>query len=176
LSRSPLYNCADIYGQNALPHDPRFGIDPAVLLSSGVLRDTAVPEQASLRAKSLIEVGRFREARSILVPHTHCAPGTLRARIVDQLAQCAMYGGGDWHTQLSMALEIHAGNNSLSELALTHQRLGEMLLLQGEFAQADKHFISADHIFSTLSTPARWRGSAHCVHVCICVQGVLKQH
>ena len=155
MSRSTSHNRADLYGRNALEHDPRFGIDPAVLLSSGILRDPAVPEQASLRAKSLIEAGRFREARSILQPHTHCAPGPLRARIVDQLAQCAMYGGGDWQTQLSAALDIHAENNSLSEIALTHQRLGEMLLLRGEFAEADKHFISADRIFSTLVDPGK---------------------
>ncbi len=66
-----------------------------------------------------------------------------------------MYGGGDWHTQLSTALDIHAENNSLSELALTHQRLGEMLLLQGEFAQADTHFLSADHIFTAVIDPGK---------------------
>ena len=151
MSRSiSQHNRADFHGCNALDHDPRFGIDPAVLLSSGILRDPAVPQQASLRAKSLIEAGRFREARTILQPHAHSASAPWRARIVDQLAQCAMYGGGDWQTQLTAALEIHVDNNSLSEIALTHQRLGEMLLLQGEFAKADGHFIAADHIFSSI--------------------------
>jgi len=155
LSRSPSHNCADFYGHHALPHDPRFGIDPAVLLSSGILRNPAVPEQASLRAKSLIEAGRFREARAILQPHAHSAPEPWRARITDQLAQCAMYGGGDWLSPLTSALDMHAQSNGLAELAGTHQRLGEMLLLQGEFALADKHFISADHIYSTLVDPGK---------------------
>ncbi len=134
---------ADVYGLN-------FGIDPEVLLASGILRDPNVPQQASLRAKSLIEVGRFREARSILIGHTRSAPEPYRSRIIDQLAQCAMYGGGDWAAELGQALEMHKQAGSNHDTALTHHRLGDMYLLAGAFAEADDHFLQADHLFSML--------------------------
>ncbi len=135
---------------NADEHDLNFGIDPEVLLASGILRDPNDPQQASLRAKSLIEVGRFREARSILHGHTHSAPEPVRSRIVDQLAQCAMYGGGDWRSELEKALENHKLVGLNHEAALSHHRLGDMHLLAGQFVEADTHFLAADRLFSLL--------------------------
>lgn len=135
--------CADDQGLS-------FGIDPKILLSSGILRDPSIPQQASLRAKSLIEVGRFREARAILHGHAHSAPEPFRSRIVDQLAQCAMYGGGDWASELTRALEMHKLAGANHDAALTHHRLGDMYMLSGAFAEADMHFLAADRLFSML--------------------------
>jgi tetratricopeptide (TPR) repeat protein len=147
-SNSPNYK-RDVAGQAKAPHDVRYGIDPEVLFRSGILRDPSIPEQASLRARSLIEVGRFREARSLIINHAHSAPESLKRTIVDQLAQCAMHGGGDWRTQLTKALEAHSRAGSLFDIAATHQRLGEMLLLSGDLAKADEHFLDADRLYAT---------------------------
>ena len=145
----------DVAGISPPPHDFRFGIDPEILFASGILRDPSIPDQASLRARSLIEVGRFREARSMLIGHAHSAPEPLKRTIVDQLSQCAMHGGGDWRTQLSKALEAHDKAGSLSDRATSHQRLGEMFLLCGDIAKADEHFLDADRLYSTVVDPGR---------------------
>lgn len=147
-SNSPNFK-RELVGGAPAPHDFRFGIEPEVLFRSGILRDPTIPEQASLRARSLIEVGRFREARNILLGHAHSAPEQLKRTITDQLAQCAMHGGGDWRTLLTKSLDAHCRAGSLFDIAATNQRFGEMLLLSGDLAKADDHFLEADRLFST---------------------------
>ncbi|MBC7794855.1 MAG: hypothetical protein H7Z43_14210, partial [Clostridia bacterium] len=144
----------DVAGVASPPHDFRFGIDPEILFASGILRDSSIPDQASLRARSLIEVGRFREARSMLIGHAHCSE-PLKRTITDQLAQCTMHGGGDWRTELTKALEAHDKAGNLFDSAASHQRLGEMFLLCGEIAKADESFLEADRRYSTVIDPGR---------------------
>jgi hypothetical protein len=137
------------------PPLPRYGIDPEVLFSCGILRNPNLPDQAYLRARGLIEQGRYREARSVLYPHARTAPEPLRTRIADLLAQCSMHGGGDWHAELSAALAAHVTAGSTTDVARTHQRLGEMYLLAGRFTLSDRHLRDASAAFLRLGDMVR---------------------
>ncbi|MEO0814637.1 MAG: hypothetical protein AAFY60_17380, partial [Myxococcota bacterium] len=72
----------------------RFGIDPQVLLASGILRNPAVPEEALERARRLCAQARFREARATLVPHLNNADSAVAADVRGVLADCALRGVG----------------------------------------------------------------------------------
>lgn len=134
---------------------PRYGIDPEVLVASGILRNPNLPDQAYHRARSLIEQGRYREGRAVLHPHVRTAPVALRPGIIDLLARCTMHGGGDWKTQLGEALEAHQCVGNAMDVARTHQRLGEMHALAGDFTRADRHLRDAGARFLRLGDVGR---------------------
>lgn len=132
---------------NAAPQ-PVYGIQPEVLMSSGILRNPNVPEQAYLRAKSLVRQGRYREARSIVFPHIRTAAPDLRPHLAELLAECALHGGGgDWEPLLASALEAQTALDDALGAARVRTRLGAMHLVAGHLRLADQHLRQASHTY-----------------------------
>lgn len=115
----------------------RYGIDPQVLMSSGILRNPAVPEEALERARRLCAQARFREARATLVPHLNNADSTIGAEVRGLLAECSLRGvGSDPREAIEAALAALRVAGDRSQLASVLTLRGELQLETGELDAA----------------------------------------
>ncbi len=125
----------------------RYGLDPQVLMSSGILRNPAVPEEALERASRLCAQARFREARATLVPHLNNADSTIAADVRGLLAECALRGvGTDPREAIEEALAACRRSGDRARLAMVSTLRGELLLETGELDPAEEALQEARRI------------------------------
>ncbi|MEM6733286.1 MAG: hypothetical protein AAF658_17130, partial [Myxococcota bacterium] len=126
----------------------RYGIDPQVLMASGILRNPAIPEQALERAKSLCAQSRYSEARAALVPHLNNADSAVEAELRGVLAECALRGvGSEPRAAIEEALASHRLSGDDRRVALMLTLSAELDLQTGEFRHARKSLKEAYAIF-----------------------------
>lgn len=125
-----------------------YGIDPQVLLASGILRNPAIPEQALERAKSLCAQARYREARATLVPHINTPERALDAKLRGVLAECALHGGGaEPRAAIADALERFENQGQTEAAAHMRVLLAELLIQTGDFVDAQRNLAQARRVF-----------------------------
>ncbi|MEO1170808.1 MAG: hypothetical protein AAFX94_01990, partial [Myxococcota bacterium] len=131
-----------------------YGIDPQVLLASGILRNPAIPEQALERAKSLCAQARYREARAALVPHVNNAESALDAQLRGVLAECSLHGGGaEPAVAIADALERFEDRGEVEPAAQMRVLLAELQLQTGDFSSAKDNLCHARRIFRDTACP-----------------------
>jgi tetratricopeptide (TPR) repeat protein len=134
----------------------QLGLAPELLMRAGILRDPSDPEQAYLRARSLANHGQYREARDLIMPHARTADGELRQRITALLARCSMVGGGgDWEQLLTATLAGYQEAHDELGAARTRRDIGNMLMAQGRFDEADAQLKQAYGVFIAHGDPCR---------------------
>jgi len=142
---------------------PSLGLAPDVLLKAGILRDPNKPEQALGRARTLAKHGRYKEARDLVCPHAHKATGEMRVAMTELLARCAMYGaGGDWESLLRTTLDAYEQAGDSLGAARTRRDLGDMLVGEGRFDEADRELRQAAATFRQFKD-ARRLGLVECL-------------
>ena len=132
------------------------GLSPDVLLREGILSDPEKPEQAIRRARGLAQQGHYREARDLLCPHSRVEDLTLRLKITELLATCAMRGsGGDWEDLLQATLKGQVAVGDELGAARTRRHLGEMLVNVGRIDEAESYLKDALDAFVRLGDRSR---------------------
>ncbi len=138
--------------QAASPHalPAARALEPELLLEHGILGDPADPQHATRRARGLVQQGRYRDARALLLPHAR-VEGALGRTITELLATCAIHSGNsDAEALLSQALNAYLQADDRASAGRVHRALGELLLARGSFAAAEQHFAAAATIFARL--------------------------
>lgn len=134
----------------------RYGLDPRVLLASGILRNPAIPKEALKRSQSLCRQDSFKEARKTLAPHNDLGDPASNALRLALLARCAFHGvGAEPGKALDRALGAFRELGDDAAAARLRILRGEYLIGRGELEHAERDLKRSIRDLERMDDPLR---------------------